>query len=450
MSSKDLRFILPVVIILVAAVRIWLRHRRRAAGEPGSTPAARIPRPPRQPRPRGLPGYGPFSTDVGLVAAREIRERLRGRIFRIGTVVILAVVAGAIVIPTLTKSTPQPQRVGVVGPLSAPLRAVVVASAKTNGTGVQFVPEPDQQAANDAVRSGSIDLAIINGQNIVVDQPIDANDSTGTGQLAKNLGVAAAVQAAHLTPAQSAALTGAKPLPVSSLQPGAAQKKTHPTSLIGVILIFVMLTQYNTWTLIGVMEEKTSRVIEVLLAAVRPIQLLTGKVLGIGLVAFAQAALIVAVALVLSAAVGSSLLHGTGPLVVVTTLLWLVLGYSFYCWVFAAAGSLAQRQDQVQSLAFPLNLPIIFGYIISLTAAASGSPSLLVKVLAYLPPTAPFAMPVLVGFSAVTWWEFLASVAISIVGTVAVARLATAIYTRAILRTGRKVRLREVVSSAAG
>ncbi|HEX3980290.1 MAG TPA: ABC transporter permease [Acidimicrobiales bacterium] len=438
------------MIILVAAVRIWLRHRRRAAGEPGSTPAARIPRPPRQPRPRGLPGYGPFSTDVGLVAAREIRERLRGRIFRIGTVVILAVVAGAIVIPTLTKSTPQPQRVGVVGPLSAPLRAVVVASAKTNGTGVQFVPEPDQQAANDAVRSGSIDLAIINGQNIVVDQPIDANDSTGTGQLAKNLGVAAAVQAAHLTPAQSAALTGAKPLPVSSLQPGAAQKKTHPTSLIGVILIFVMLTQYNTWTLIGVMEEKTSRVIEVLLAAVRPIQLLTGKVLGIGLVAFAQAALIVAVALVLSAAVGSSLLHGTGPLVVVTTLLWLVLGYSFYCWVFAAAGSLAQRQDQVQSLAFPLNLPIIFGYIISLTAAASGSPSLLVKVLAYLPPTAPFAMPVLVGFSAVTWWEFLASVAISIVGTVAVARLATAIYTRAILRTGRKVRLREVVSSAAG
>jgi len=183
---------------------------------------------------------------------------------------------------------------------------------------------------------------------------------------------------------------------------------------------------------------------------VRPIQLLTGKVLGIGLVAFAQAALIVAVALVLSAAVGSSLLHGTGPLVVVTTLLWLVLGYSFYCWVFAAAGSLAQRQDQVQSLAFPLNIPIIFGYIISLTAAASGSPSELIKVLAYLPPTAPFAMPVLVGFGAVTWWEFLASVLISIGGTFAVARLATSIYTRAILRTGKRVRISEVLSRTAG
>jgi len=387
---------------------------------------------------------------VGLVAAREIRERLRGRIFRIGTVVMLAVVAGAIIIPTLTKSTPQPQRVGVVGSLTAPLHAVVVASAKTNGTAVQFVPEPDQKAANDAVRSGSIDLAIVNGQKIVVDQPIDANDSSGTGQLAMNLGVAAAVQAAHLTTAQASALSGAKPLPVSSLQPGAAQKKVHPTSLIGIILIFVILTQYNTWTLIGVMEEKASRVIEVLLAAVRPIQLLTGKVLGIGLVAFAQAFLIVAVALVLSAAVGSSLLHGTGPLVVVSTLVWLVLGYSFYCWVYAAAGSLAQRQDQVQSLAFPLSIPIIFGYIISLTAAASGSPSELIKVLAYLPPTAPFAMPVLVGFGGVTLWEFLASVVISIGGTFGVARLATAIYTRAILRTGKRVRISEVLSRTAG
>ncbi|MGH9097874.1 MAG: ABC transporter permease, partial [Acidimicrobiales bacterium] len=312
MNVKDLRYVLIIVVALAAAVRIWFRFRRRASGRPGATRTARTPRAPRQPRPRSLPGYGPFSTDVGLVAAREIRERLRGRIFRIGTVVILAVVAGAIIIPTLTKSTPQPQRVGVVGSLAAPLHAVVVASAKSNGTAVRFVPEPDPKAANDAVRSGSIDLAIVDGQRIVVDQPIDANDSSGVAQLAMSLGVAAAVQAAHLSPAQSAALANAKPLPVGSLQPGAAKKKSHPTSVIGVILIFVMLTQYNTWTLIGVMEEKASRVIEVLLAAVRPIQLLTGKVLGIGLVAFAQAALIVGVALALSAAVGSSLLHGTG------------------------------------------------------------------------------------------------------------------------------------------
>jgi ABC-2 type transport system permease protein len=132
------------------------------------------------------------------------------------------------------------------------------------------------------------------------------------------------------------------------------------------------------------------------------------------------------------------------------TLVWLVLGYSFYCWVCAAAGSLAERQDQIQSLAFPLSLPVIFGYIMALTTATSGSVSSFFKVLAYLPPTAPFAMPVLVGLGAATWWEFLASAVISIVCTVGVARLAASIYRRAILRTGGRAKLREMFSHAAG
>jgi ABC-2 type transport system permease protein len=204
-----------------------------------------------------------------------------------------------------------------------------------------------------------------------------------------------------------------------------------------------MLSQYNTWTLIGVMEEKSSRVIEVLLSTVRPVRLLAGKVLGIGIAALLQATIVVAFALVLSKAVGSNLLHGTGPLEVVSTLVWLVLGYTFYCWVYAAAGSMAERQDQVQSLALPLSLPLIVGYIVSLTSASAASPSLLLKIFAYIPLTAPFAMTTMVGFGAVTWWQFALSVVITLASTVAVARVATSIYRRAILRTGSRVRLRE-------
>jgi ABC-2 type transport system permease protein len=393
------------------------------------------------------------TSDVGLVAAREMRERFRGRIFRVGTLLVLAGVAAAIVIPTLDKGTSQPQTVGLVGTFPVPLRAIVVSSAKSAGTTVRFV-SVNQETAYADLRSGRLDLAIVAGQELVVNKPIASTDTSTTAELvlavAKQLGVAEAVEAAHLTPAQSLELASAGALPVRSLQRGAVKGATQTTSLIGLILIFVMLTQYNTWTLIGVMEEKSSRVIEVLLATVRPIQLLTGKVLGIGLVAFAQASLIVVFSLVLAKSVGSDLLHGTAPVVLVSTLVWLLLGYAFYCWVYAAAGSLAQRQDQVQSLAFPLSLPIIFGYVMALTAVGSGSPSTLFKVLAYLPPTAPFAMPVLVGLGAVTWWEFMASALISVVCTVGVARLATSIYKRAILRTGARVKLRDVVSSAAG
>ncbi len=429
--------ILAIVAVFVA-VRLWFRWRRRASPT----------------RPRSPIGSGPFTGDVALVAAREVRERIRGRIFRVGTLLILLVVAAAIVIPTINSGKVQAERVGVVGALSTPLRATVVASGESVGTTVQLVSETDVSAARKDLRSGRVDLAIVDGREIVVNKPVGLADTSTTAELvlalSKDLGVAEAVEAAHLSPTQSARLSGAKALPVASLQPGAAKGATHTTSLVGLILVFVMLTQYNTWILIGVMEEKSSRVVEVILAAVRPVQLLAGKVLGIGLVAFAQAALIVVFAIVLAKAVGSDLLHGTAPLVLVSTLVWLVLGYAFYSWVYAAAGSMAERQDQVQSLAFPLSLPIIFGYIMALTTVGAGSPSTFFQVLAYLPPTAPFAMPVLVGLGAVAWWQFAASVVVSIVCTVGVARLAAGIYQRAILRTGRRVQLRELFSRTAG
>lgn len=429
--------ILAAIVAVVLVLRLWRRWARRDRTAPGK------------------PSWSdPFSSDVALVAAREMRERFRGRIFRVGTLFILAVVAAAIVIPTLNKEKSQPQRVGLVGTFSAQLRESVVSTAKSVGVTVDFVLETGAQQARSDLRSGRVSLAILDGRELVVNQPIRPTDSSAAAQivfaLAVNLGELEALQAAHLTPAQARELANARALPVKSLQPGTTRGTTNTTSLIGIILIFVMLSQYNTWILVGVMEEKSSRVIEVLLAAVRPIRLLTGKVLGIGLVALAQASVIVIFALLLAKSVGSDLLHGTAPMVLLSTLVWLILGYAFYCWVYAAGGSLVERQDQVQSLALPLSLPIIFGYVMALTAAASGNASPFFKVLGYLPPTAPFAMPVLVGLGEVAWWQFFISAAISVVCTVGVARLAAVIYRRAILRTGGRVKLRALLTRAGG
>ncbi len=99
----------------------------------------------------------------------------------------------------------------------------------------------------------------------------------------------------------------------------------------------------------------------------------------------------------------------------------------------------------MQTLALPLSIPILIGYIFSITVASSGHPDLLFKILAYVPLTAPFCMPVLVGLGQVSWWQFVASVLITLAGTAAVAILAARIYRRAILRTGTRVRLRELV-----
>ena len=96
-------------------------------------------------------------------------------------------------------------------------------------------------------------------------------------------------------------------------------------------------------------------------------------------------------------------------------------------------------------MALPLSAPLIFGYIVSLIGASSGSASLLLKVLAYLPPTAPFAMPTLIGFGEATWWQFLLSVVVTLACTLVVAVVAARVYRTAVLQTGGRVRLRELL-----
>lgn len=446
-----MKFVIVLVVLAVVIVlRVWAWQRRRNRRD-GAEPTRRADHAPvgsALTHRRAL-AVGAKLGDVGLVARREILERIRGRIFRVGTIIVLLVVGGAIVIPKINSNHATPsQQVGVVGGSNAALTQLIRYSGKQVDIPVHVVAEPSEESAASALRSGTLDVAIVNGDKILVNQPISSDSKSNTATivevLAPELGALHAYQQAGLSVAQIEQIAGALPLPVQSLHANKNKDTNKGTSVIGVVLIFVMLTQYNTWILMGVMQEKASRVVEVLLAAVRPIQLLGGKVLGIGLVAMGQAILIVGFALIVSRAVGSDLLKGTGAVLLLSDLVWLVLGYAFYCWLYAAAGSTAERQDQVQTLALPLSLPILIAYIYSITVASSGTPSLLFKVLAYLPPTAPFAMPVLVGLDDVTWWQFLASVAISIGGTVVMAWFAAGIYRRAVLKSGQRVSLRDL------
>jgi len=458
-----LKFIYFVVLAAVL-VRVWIftrrRRRRAATGLPNGVGPVAGGAPTAGTGTRSRTSHTSHTSHtiesrlgvVGMVAGREVRERIRGRIFRIGTLVLLIAVAAAIIIPTFHSngsSGATRQTVGIVGSSSAQLKQVIESAGTQSQDKVKIVPEPSLAAAKTALLANKIDLAVIGGNRILLNLPASASsspaDPTLVTNLADYLGVLKAYEVGGLTPEQARVIDSAKSVPVKTLRPN-PKPTTNGTSAFGLVLLFFMLTQYNTWILIGVMQEKSSRVVEVLLATLRPLQLLGGKVLGIGLVALGQAALVVGFALILATAVGSSLLHGTATLVLLCQLLWLVLGYAFYCWVYAAAGSTAERQDQVQTLALPLSIPILVGYVFALTVASSGHPDLVFKIFAYLPPTAPFCMPVLVGLSQVTWWEFVASVLISIAGTFAMAIFAARIYRRAVLRTGARVSVRQLVT----
>ncbi len=448
-----------IAALVVVRFAIWRAKRRRRADPIAAGAAAAAPDTAQLAAAAQRSRWNAVEAalgDVGLVAGREIRERLRGRIFRVSTIFMLLAVGAAVVIPTLRKGSSGPtlQKVGVVGTVSPVARELVLAAAQSNKDKVQFVPEASVVVAKSDLKSGASYFSIIDSREVLLYQPATASSSPAdpglVATIAEYLGVVIAYHRAHLTPAQAATVTNSQSVPIRTLVGSSKSANAKTPSIIGIVLLFYLLTQYCTWILIGVMQEKSSRVVEVLLAMVRPIQLLGGKVLGIGLVALGQALLLVGFALAIGAGVGSDLLKGSAPLGLLAELAWFVLGYAFYCWVYAAAGSTAERQDQVQTLALPLSIPILFAYIYSITVVSSGTPNAFFDVLAYLPPTAPFCMSVLVGLGKATWWEFLASALISIAATAGMAIFASRIYRRAVLRTGGRVGLRDLVFRRTG
>jgi len=149
-----------------------------------------------------------------------------------------------------------------------------------------------------------------------------------------------------------------------------------------VVLVWILISAYGSQIAMGVGEEKQNRIVEVILASVRPIQLLVGKVTGIGILALAQAALMVAVFLGLGAAVGSSLVHGAAPGIVITGAVFLVLGYAFYCTAYAAAGSLVSRQSDVGAVILPVQVPLIIAYALSYTVIYADGANVFYRVLA--------------------------------------------------------------------
>jgi ABC-2 type transport system permease protein len=319
------------------------------------------------------------------------------------------------------------------------MTGVVREAGRLTDTAVTVVREPSLAAAETALRSGQLDVALVNNSEVVVKQVQLAG-----GGLADSIADVAGLSKllGQLPPGAS---DRGVTLPVRGLTPPSASLSRRLTGLFTVVLVWILISAYGSQIAMGVGEEKQNRIVEVILASVRPIQLLVGKVFGVGLLALAQAVAMVAVFLGLGAAVGSSLVHGAAAGIVIVGAVFLVLGYAFYCTAFAAAGSLVSRQSDVGTVVLPVQLPLIVAYALSYTVIYANGASTFYRVLGFLPPTAPIAMPVLYAAGDVPAWQAAVSAVLVAVGTVWMARTAATIYARSILRTGSRVRLRQVL-----
>jgi ABC-2 type transport system permease protein len=286
---------------------------------------------------------------------------------------------------------------------------------------------PSDAAAQRLVRSGEVDVAVLaGGRALSVSE--DADDAVVT-----------AVQAGS-----SAARAGGLPPPLPVRRTGGdASDEREAVAFVAVVILYGQLLGYGFWVATGVVEEKSTRVVELLLSAISPRQLLAGKVLGIGVLGLGQLLLIGLAGVVMGAATGELDLDGdlVGALAIV--LAWFVLGYAMYSCAFAVAGALVSRQEDVQSVTAPLTITILAAFFLSFSALGDPASSL-AQVLSFVPPAAPMIMPVRMIAGDVAAWEVLASVAITAAAGVALVALAARIYGAAVLRTGARVSLRSM------
>jgi ABC-2 type transport system permease protein len=376
-----------------------------------------------------------------LVARREIRLRAKTRVFVITTVILLIAVALAVALPAILSGKSKPTRIGVVGDTTT-ISGIVTEAGRLAGGQAVAVPQPSLAAAEAALRSGDLGAVLVPDSEIIVKQVPLGGVSGPVASLAQLAGLARLIET---VPDAASAVTHGVTLPVRGLEPPKTSLSSRLTGLFTVVIVWVLISVYGTQIALGIGEEKSSRVIEVLLSAVRPVQLLIGKVLGIGLLALTQAAAMLVVFIIAGFASGSSLVHGATLGVVIAGGVFIVLGYAFYCTAFAAAGSLVSRQSDVNSTVLPVQLPLILAYALSYTVIYANGANAFYHVLGFLPPTAPIAMPVLYAAGDVPVWQVVVAAALTAAGTVWMARIAVRIYSNSILRTGPRISFRQAI-----
>ena len=378
-----------------------------------------------------------------IVARREFVERARDRGFQVSTAITLLLLTGVIVISAVF-NRPTTFDLVVVGEGSDALGRDVRAAAVALGIEVEVHELAEEAGARRAVDGGDADAALVDGAEIVVRAEPPAQLVGLIQAVSLRERSRSALVTAGLTPQEVERALLQPPLPVRALEPVNARSREAATvAFVGVLLLYGQLFAYGYWVAAGVVEEKSSRVVEVLLATLRPSHLLRGKILGIGVLGLAQLLLIGLVGLVVSSAVGS-LEFPSGALATIgLVLVWFVLGFFFYASLFAVAGSIVTRQEDLQTTMTPLTIVIVASFFIGLSAT-SNPDSTLAAVASLLPFSSPLVMPTRIALGEAAPWEVVASIAISVASTAALIPIATKIYSRALLRPGR-VRIRQVL-----
>ena len=365
---------------------------------------------------------------IKLVAWREINERLHSRIFIVSTVLMLLLVGGSTALNGVLSRT-QTYHVAVVAPAPNGLKAALQRAAKPFDATVRLSTVPSPAAGREQLTTKKVDAVVLLASDRLA---FRANVDAKLAAIADS-----AVRAVrnHLPPAPE--------LTPLTLQPPEKTPTDTATAVayISSLLLLMTLAIYGQWVLTGVVEEKSNRVVELILATVRPRHLMAGKVIGIGLLGLAQIALVGGLASVLLAAGVSDAPASLGANLALI-IPWFALGFALYAVAYAAAGALASRQQDANSAGLAVNYTLASAYFLGYVALASDLNGLLANLLTIFPITAPLVLPARSILIGVPLWEHALAVVLVLATIYALLRLAGRVYAQGLLRSGPRIDLR--------
>lgn len=388
-------------------------QRGNRSGTPGEAVAARSATGAGTPAGHGGRPAAPGTVRAALlVAEREVTTVVRTKSFLVSTAILLVGVLASIVVGSVLAGRDSDTRVAVVG---------AAAEALAGQDGFEAVDAADEAEARRLVENGDVRAAVVPAEGSPVGVRVLALDET---------------------PLDVVGVLSVAP-EVELLEESDMNEGVRYLVSFGFGLVFLMSAAgFGSMIAQNTVTEKQSRIVEILLATVSARSLLAGKILGNSLLAFGQTAAIAAVAVIGLVVTGQDDLLGLIGAPVVWFVLFFLVGFVLLAAMFAAAASLVSRMEDIGSVMTPVIYLTMTPYF--LVVFFNDNPTVL-RVMSYVPFSAPVGMPVRLFLGEAAWWEPLVALALLVVAAVAVVALGAKVYERSLLKTGGRVTLREAL-----
>lgn len=385
-----------------------------------------------------------------LVASREFTERIRSKAFLLSNAAIIGLLALALGVPLLLGGGDEPVAIGSLGAEADEVGRLAVAQQAAFDLDLELESVPTREDAEEALTDGELDAVLVDATTVLADGSLGRALEALLASAANAVQLDTALADAGVDPEDRDALFAIAPLEVEQVGDRAAAIDAFDPSIAvvyaAVFVLYGLLAVYGQWVAQGIVEEKQSRVVEVLLASLRPTELLTGKVLGLGALGLLQVlglAGIAAAGLLATEVVEVPPAAWRGFALVIP---WYVLGFLVYAALFAAAGSLVSRVEDLQSAVLPV-IMILVGAIIAVQFALVDPSGTVATITGVLPLTAPIVQPILLAVGQASWPQVVLAVALALTSIALLLPVAARIYRNSALRTSGRVAIRDALGS---